>query len=86
MEAVGKAICCTSIHNFSVIYHTITVSRLFFVMDFVSKQIFFCLECLNVNNRMFPLSVIMALGNTKFEETHKEQNFELRTGNSWKIY
>jgi len=32
------------------------------------------------------LSVIMALGNKKFEETHKEQNSELRTGNSWKIY
>jgi len=33
-----------------------------------------------------PLSVIMALGNKKFEEADKEQNFELRTGNSWKIY
>jgi len=33
---------------------------------------------------MSPLSVIMALGNEKFKEADKEQNFELRTGNNWR--
>jgi len=33
---------------------------------------------------MFPHFVIMALGNKKFEEADKEQNFELKTGNTWR--
>jgi len=40
------AICCASIHNFSVIYHIITVFNLFSVLDLVLIQIFFCLELL----------------------------------------
>jgi len=47
------AICCATIHAYSVVYRRNVALRLFLVLVLI--QIFFCLECLYVNNRMFAI-------------------------------